>query len=1117
MANEFDPYHKWLGIPKEDQPAHHYRLLAIPLYEDDPQVIEGAADRQMSFLRRYQAGDHAEQARRLLGEVSRARLCLMKPTSKAKYDAKLEQQFAAERAAAESDASESSDDASANVITEIAGLQIQLANRPKSSNWLLPAVVAGGVVGVLIVLAAVNLGGKPGDPQGKVARNGSVPGDEKNSSRTASADRNSDGTEKSPRRPRKDFQARPLATGDKPAWPTLLDKDDPEEGGLDPAKADPNRKTPKPPPKDNLISKLDLKRDVVQGAWKIEDGVLVSPAGYRDRLQIPGKVPAAYTLTVVAERRAESGFGLLTYLPVGKSMVLATIDGWNRETSGLELIDNKEGDVNETMTIGSFTRQGVNNYVYHVQPNQILIEVNGRKVLEWTGDSSLFTINPQYLVPRAGEIGLAVFGVEWRIESVTLVPKPQSKVVANSRAGEPPAFQPAGFKMPIITNAENLIKKMDLARDTVQGKWKIEDDVLLAPNGVRDRIRIPGKVPASYVLTLIAERKQDAGFGLSAILPVGKGQVMATINGWTGRSNGLGTINGKPGDANESTTFARMLKPGLNTFVYRVTPDSVRVEVNGRKATDWKGDSTTLAVHPTYALSKTDELGIVGGVVEWQIFGIKLETGDSQVAPGVAKSATFFDSPVGSLVEKKPIPDQDAMNVAKKAIRELFKTEYAQLKKQDVKINLARNLFSKGQEVGNESAECYVMLSEAADLAAEAGQLGLSWDAINLLGNLYNMNPLPLWERTAKLASPYAKTFDDTRELTRMYFVLTAEAVRLNDYDIASRVMQAATAAVRKPLFAALKDQVAAESKRVAALKDAFEAAKSAREKLQSNATDPAACLAWGRFLCFHKNNWGDGLPLLALGVDPVWSTLAQREMGLNEASPPPESKDIAKLGDDWWDAAEKEKEPIRSLIRDHAIKSYILAQGGAQGLEKTALQQKMDRVLGGAKITETTGDAAGVTIAPVDLNPGNLFSIEFWISTTATTGPVVSKRHLPDGESSIVVSLQDGFVAIVSNADFTWEPETGKTKINDGAWHHVAAVKIGEQLLLFVDGQKEAQCPGRESFSSKSPWKAGCSTDQEPVSVRLARIRLSGTSRYLFPFTPDKQYGKDAGTLLLK
>ena len=29
MAANFDPYYKWLGIPPEEQPPNHYRLLGI--------------------------------------------------------------------------------------------------------------------------------------------------------------------------------------------------------------------------------------------------------------------------------------------------------------------------------------------------------------------------------------------------------------------------------------------------------------------------------------------------------------------------------------------------------------------------------------------------------------------------------------------------------------------------------------------------------------------------------------------------------------------------------------------------------------------------------------------------------------------------------------------------------------------------------------------------------------------------------------------------------------------------------------------------------------------------------------------------------------------------------
>ena len=64
----FDPYHKWLGIPPEEQPAHHYRLLGIKLFEFDADVIDAAAEQRTVFLRSFQSGPNAELAERLLND-----------------------------------------------------------------------------------------------------------------------------------------------------------------------------------------------------------------------------------------------------------------------------------------------------------------------------------------------------------------------------------------------------------------------------------------------------------------------------------------------------------------------------------------------------------------------------------------------------------------------------------------------------------------------------------------------------------------------------------------------------------------------------------------------------------------------------------------------------------------------------------------------------------------------------------------------------------------------------------------------------------------------------------------------------------------------------------------
>lgn len=95
MAVPFDAYHQWLGIPAEEQPPNHYRLLGIKTFEDDPNVIEHAADRQMAHLRTFQAGKYAAMSQSLLNEVAAAKLCLLNPQKKAEYDQRLRRELEA--------------------------------------------------------------------------------------------------------------------------------------------------------------------------------------------------------------------------------------------------------------------------------------------------------------------------------------------------------------------------------------------------------------------------------------------------------------------------------------------------------------------------------------------------------------------------------------------------------------------------------------------------------------------------------------------------------------------------------------------------------------------------------------------------------------------------------------------------------------------------------------------------------------------------------------------------------------------------------------------------------------------------------------------------------------
>lgn len=86
MAEQFDPYHVWLGIPVSQQPPTHYRLLGIEQFESNSDVIDAAASRQTAYLHQLASGPNRKASQTILTEIAAARRCLLNPESKATYD-----------------------------------------------------------------------------------------------------------------------------------------------------------------------------------------------------------------------------------------------------------------------------------------------------------------------------------------------------------------------------------------------------------------------------------------------------------------------------------------------------------------------------------------------------------------------------------------------------------------------------------------------------------------------------------------------------------------------------------------------------------------------------------------------------------------------------------------------------------------------------------------------------------------------------------------------------------------------------------------------------------------------------------------------------------------------
>ncbi len=172
MSEAFDPYYTWLGIPPEEQPPDHYRLLGLRTFEPNLDVIANAVDRQMLMLRTFQAGPRSKESQQILNQISTAKVCLLDPTKKSDYDRQLS--AAAETANASSPTARPVPKPAArrkaadpSITAPVPQIVVNSDGRPATQRpapprlaWQKPAVLGSAiaVVLLLIVISAIMLG-----------------------------------------------------------------------------------------------------------------------------------------------------------------------------------------------------------------------------------------------------------------------------------------------------------------------------------------------------------------------------------------------------------------------------------------------------------------------------------------------------------------------------------------------------------------------------------------------------------------------------------------------------------------------------------------------------------------------------------------------------------------------------------------------------------------------------------------------------------------------------------------------------------------------------------------------------------------------------------------------
>lgn len=174
----------------------------------------------------------------------------------------------------------------------------------------------------------------------------------------------------------------------------------------------------------DLLSRIDVARDTVQGKWTLQDGVLESPSAFGARIEIPYEPPAEYRMIAVVEPLDEPN-ALILGQRSGENRFLTLVNFGEKEKalSALENVDGKNVGANLTTVAGQLLHQGEpSQIIVTVRRTGVEVSVDGRRIIDWEGSPESLSLSDYWTTPNAKHLFVGAYACRYRISRLTLIP-----------------------------------------------------------------------------------------------------------------------------------------------------------------------------------------------------------------------------------------------------------------------------------------------------------------------------------------------------------------------------------------------------------------------------------------------------------------------------------------------------------------------------------------------------------------------------------------------------------------------------------------------------------------------------------------------------------------------
>lgn len=597
----------------------------------------------------------------------------------------------------------------------------------------------------------------------------------------------------------------------------------------------------------DLLALIDPARDGYRPGWKMAGGVLFCDGEPHPCVQAPLDMPTSYTLSLDVERTGGThalGIGL----PVGGHMSRLIVDKGN--WLGLDPVSGVAVEQHEfSYRVACLPIGQRKTITVHVRPDDVVVEVDRARLVHWSGDAGTLEIPSHMKPPREHRIFLSSHQGEgpstFRISKIEVGPYR----LQGSNSSAPTAT--------LASTAQNLLLRVDPARDAVEGKWRFEGLALVTPGAVgseRPRLAIGLAPPQDYRLELSVERLEGHGH---LLVPLSyRGRMFHLLVDHFGHTSLR--VQGRDNDNASSHRMAVLDRGERRQIVCIVRDSGVRVLLDGKQIIEWS-DYNQLSQQYQWEHSSL----ALGGAGKFRVHELL-------ITPLAAES--FADEMSHPLTARLELPATAAREQA---------LEQLQAAQKEGEALDAAGLLRRAVSV-DDAAMRWALLEAARQSAVAASNLEAALGACDELTRTYEIDSIELQNQTLKELMDAAATPAVGLELAKECLALIDPMVAAQRYGLADALQKTAEPALGRSGTLLVEARMRGDE--LEAWLPAWQGAVQSLPKLGEQSDDAAANRHVGAYYGFVRLDWERAWPYLAKSDEPLHQDLAAKASRLSTA-----------------------------------------------------------------------------------------------------------------------------------------------------------------------------------------------------------------------------------------